>query len=301
MRVRWFPGTHTRPKTAFTFQMLMQFHILTLSGKINGFDYYRGLERLTDNTGKKIPNRYPTLLRVVRQWRHLRMLHRGGRGNDGKQEIADTKLGELAVECIACPRPKINLPPGWDTASSDRRFIYNMFLSFDACFCLKRKRISSWRADPTLQDGWAYYVEMGPYFEWVRKMKEQKEMCSCTGLAALDHANTKFHEGYEDTGKGAGSCARHEFLLKNALAALQVGERILLALIIAYDIACQWSKKLLQRLKNLPPLVRLNLTYRTIAFVIPKLHILGHLIKCQLKFSLNFTRGVGQTDAEGIE
>ncbi|THU85326.1 hypothetical protein K435DRAFT_685793 [Dendrothele bispora CBS 962.96] len=142
-------------------------------------------------------------------------------------------------------------------------------------------------------------------------------MCSCTGLAALDHANTKFHKGYEDTGKGAGSCARHEFLLKNALAALQVGERyanmdyimaslirhisFLLALILAYDIACQWSKKLLQRLKNLPPLVRLNLTYRTIAFVIPKLHILGHLIKCQLKFSLNFTRGVGQTDAEGIE
>ncbi|THU88514.1 hypothetical protein K435DRAFT_679647 [Dendrothele bispora CBS 962.96] len=55
MRVRWFPGTHTRPKTAFAFQMLMQFHILTLLGKINGFDYYRGLERLTDNTGKKIP------------------------------------------------------------------------------------------------------------------------------------------------------------------------------------------------------------------------------------------------------
>ncbi|THU88515.1 hypothetical protein K435DRAFT_589111, partial [Dendrothele bispora CBS 962.96] len=66
------------------------------------------------------------------------------------------------------------------------------------------KRISSWRADPTLQDGWAYYIEMGPYFEWVRKMKEQKEMCSCTGLTALDHANTKFHEGYEDTGKDAG-------------------------------------------------------------------------------------------------
>ncbi|THU85325.1 hypothetical protein K435DRAFT_556786, partial [Dendrothele bispora CBS 962.96] len=54
--------------------------------------------------------------------------------------------------------------------------IYNMFLSFDACFRLKRKRISSWRTDPTLQDGWAYYVEMGPYFEWVRKMKEQKEV-----------------------------------------------------------------------------------------------------------------------------
>jgi hypothetical protein len=50
-------------------------------------------------------------------------------------------------------------------------------------------------------------------------------MCTCTGLAALDHANTKFHEGYDETGKGAGLCARHEILLKNALAALQIGER----------------------------------------------------------------------------
>ncbi|THU82589.1 hypothetical protein K435DRAFT_626491, partial [Dendrothele bispora CBS 962.96] len=36
-------------------------------------------------------------------------------------------------------------------------------------------------------------------------------------------------------------------------------------------------------------------------FVIPKLHILGHLIKCQEDYSLNYTHGVGQTDAEGIE
>ncbi|THU76828.1 hypothetical protein K435DRAFT_561366, partial [Dendrothele bispora CBS 962.96] len=55
MRARWFPGTHIRPKTTCTFQMLEQFHILTLSGKITAYDYYKGLERLTDNTGLKIP------------------------------------------------------------------------------------------------------------------------------------------------------------------------------------------------------------------------------------------------------
>jgi hypothetical protein len=50
-------------------------------------------------------------------------------------------------------------------------------------------------------------------------------MSTCTGLAALDHANTKFHEGYDETGKGAGLCARHEILLRNALVTLQIGER----------------------------------------------------------------------------
>jgi hypothetical protein len=74
-----------------------------------------------------------------------------------------------------------------------------------------------------------------------------------------------------------------------------------LPLIISYDIACQWSKNVIERLKKLPPLVRFDLTLCFVSFVIPKLHILGHLIKCQEKHSLNFTAGAGQTDAEGIE
>ncbi|KAK7441367.1 hypothetical protein VKT23_016614 [Stygiomarasmius scandens] len=108
----------------------------------------------------------------------------------------------------------------------------------------------------------------------------------------------KFHEGYDETGKGAGLCARHKMMLPNAMGVLQVGERYAnmdyikasllqhvhakLALLVSYDIVCQWCKKV-------------------IFFVIPKLHILSHLISCQEKFSLNLTYGVGQTDAEGIE
>jgi hypothetical protein len=60
MRAQWFPGTHSRPKTACTFQMLEQFQMLTLCGKITVFDYYKGLEKLTNNTGQKIPVRLPT-------------------------------------------------------------------------------------------------------------------------------------------------------------------------------------------------------------------------------------------------
>ncbi|THU75671.1 hypothetical protein K435DRAFT_563222, partial [Dendrothele bispora CBS 962.96] len=221
------------------------------------------------------------------------MLRRGGRGNDGERTIAETKPGELAVQCIACPLPGINLPEGWANAPDGIKFIYTMFLAFDACFRLKRKKVSSWTRDPSLQDGMAYFVEIQPYLAWVKKMQEQKEMSTCTGLSALDHANTKYHEGYDDTGKVAGLCARHEVLQKNGMGATQVGERyanvdfivasllrhlsVLLALLISYDIACQCSKKLVNRLKALPPFIRLNL------------------------FSLSLTSGVGQTDAESIE
>ncbi|THU83395.1 hypothetical protein K435DRAFT_555985, partial [Dendrothele bispora CBS 962.96] len=56
------------------------------------------------------------------------------------------------------------------------RFIYMMFLAIDACFRLKRKQISSWNRDPSLQDGWAYFVENKPFLDWIESMKDQKEV-----------------------------------------------------------------------------------------------------------------------------
>lgn len=50
-------------------------------------------------------------------------------------------------------------------------------------------------------------------------------MSTCTGLAALDHANTKYSRGYATTGVGVGVCARHEFIQKNGAVDLQKGER----------------------------------------------------------------------------
>jgi hypothetical protein len=37
--------------------MLENFQMMNLSGKITAFDYYKGIEKLTDNTGQKIPVR----------------------------------------------------------------------------------------------------------------------------------------------------------------------------------------------------------------------------------------------------
>lgn len=49
-RMRWFPATHKKPKTAITFDCLDLFHKLTLQGKLTGHDYYESLLHLTDNT-----------------------------------------------------------------------------------------------------------------------------------------------------------------------------------------------------------------------------------------------------------
>jgi hypothetical protein len=60
-----------------------------------------------------------------------------------------------------------------------RRFLYTVFWAIDACFRLKRKKISSWLADPSIQDGWLYFVRWaGFYSEFVKTLGEQKKVCS---------------------------------------------------------------------------------------------------------------------------
>ena len=116
-----WPATDAEPNTCFSFQMLENYHIMSLQGKISMYDYYHALERMTDNTGTlKIQTRYRAFMRVVAQWRHLKLLKRAGRGHD-MGGIEGTKPGELALRCPACPRPGVNLPPDWEKAAEDSK------------------------------------------------------------------------------------------------------------------------------------------------------------------------------------
>ena len=74
----------------------------------------------------------------------------------------------------------------------------------------------------------------------------------------------------------------------------------LLAITISYDIACQWSRHLMVRMKTLLPRLHLPNNVK-LTFRVPKFHLPTHVQKCWNPFSLNFTRGVSRTDGEGVE
>ncbi|KAF7373693.1 C2H2-type domain-containing protein [Mycena sanguinolenta] len=142
-------------------------------------------------------------------------------------------------------------------------------------------------------------------------------MSTCTGLAALDHANTKYSKGYAATSCRMVTCGRHEVVSKNGVGDLQNGEKYgnmdyvvasawrhfhaLLFSLLSYTIMSQWSKNLRDRLAKLPPAIRLLFVRCFIKFVIPKLHIVRHLRNCQEKFSLLHTISTAQADMERIE
>ncbi|KAF7313212.1 CxC2 domain-containing protein [Mycena kentingensis (nom. inval.)] len=332
LRAGWFPATSAAPRTCATLECLERFQTLSLHGKTSAYDFYASLETMTNGAGIKPPDRYKVFLRVVRQYRHLMLLKRGGRAHD-RSGVWGTGQGELALRCPACPRPGVNLPEGWEQATAGEQFLYTIFLALDACFRLKRRIISSWQRDPGSGPGWAYMCEPFTYERFIATITEQDDartvlspvqlplivgqMSTCSGLAAVEQANTKFSRGYAATGVGMGVCARHEFVMPTSVADLQRGERYanmdyvffsllqhishLLWVVLSYDIVCQWIKKLKERVKNLEPYIRITVIWNLVRFVIPKLHILGHVTLCRLLFSLLLLRGGAQTDGEGIE
>ncbi|KAJ3816542.1 hypothetical protein F5880DRAFT_1626477 [Lentinula raphanica] len=300
---RWFPATHLEPRTAATYRILDMFHILTsLQGKVTTYDFYAGLEKLTDNTGvKNIKDCYKAFSHMMKEWRHLKMAKRAGRGNNGTRTLAETSAGEMGVACIACPRPGVNLPENWKEVAASRRYLYWIYFALDACFRLKRRLVSSEKQDPDLDVGGLYFMEDTLFRQYLSSVTDQQEMSTC----------------YATTGVGLGVCARHEFIQRNGVVDLQKGERYAnmdyafgsflrhhdpaLTKVVSYDIACQWHKNLMRRVKILPSLVSWDLSLYKIFFAIPKLHIHGHQLSCQLHFSLNWLWGAGRMDGEGVE
>ncbi|KAJ6461615.1 hypothetical protein DFH09DRAFT_1114237, partial [Mycena vulgaris] len=80
--------------------------------------------------------------------------------------------------------------------------------------------------------GGAYLVDYTPYREFLLTVTDQKEMSTCSGLAALDFANTKFSRGYSATGVGMGFC-EHGLDLRPAIQ-LHIHRQLLQ--IVSYDI-----------------------------------------------------------------
>lgn len=188
-----YPASQVTPKTCATFQLLKLLHLLALTSKGSTYDFYRMLEKSTNNLGINLPkSRYKALLRLVLQWRHLKMLKRGGRGNHDTG-VEGTRDGELAILCPSCPHPGINLPPGWDEASPAMRFLYLIICCIDANFRLKNQLVSKYSVDPGLGVGASYMVPREPYEEYVLSRASDADVRAsspCT-LPHTNHASSR--------------------------------------------------------------------------------------------------------------
>ncbi|KAG6848447.1 hypothetical protein H0H93_016880 [Arthromyces matolae] len=286
-----YPASQLRPKTCVTFELLRQLHLLSLNTKASTYDLYQTLESLTDNTGLKfLKSRYKALQRVLLQWRHLVMLKRGGRahhpsGADGTED------GELAVRCLTCPHPGINIPEGWNEDSSP--YLYALRLAMDANFRLKQQLVSSYSQDPGLGIGLSYMVKREPYESYLLDKASQGDhlrRVRCLGKSKYKiFEGTKIHRGWWGI-----VCKRYpnmDYILASSLRFYR-----LLLLLICYDIMCQWVKNLFLRMKGWPSDLRLDQN-AVIIPGIPKLHEPAHK-EGHDDLSMNHILGAGLTDGE---
>ncbi|KZS94987.1 hypothetical protein SISNIDRAFT_396790, partial [Sistotremastrum niveocremeum HHB9708] len=315
LRARWFPASQDKPQTAFTFDVLELFHQITSVSGYSAHQYHSALQNLTDNSGtRRVPKRYDDLGYCTRYYRHLHMLKRAGRAHD-PEGIAATKQGSVALQCPACPHPDINLPPEWKDDAA-KLWMFTLFLAIDANFRLKLKDRGDSK-DPELGSGWAYFVEHQAYLAELAKQPDLLEKSDCDSThRAIERAHLKSHKGYTVTGVGAVICGRHGLIRPNGVGDLQVGERYsnmdyiflssiisasVAVILISYDIACQWSKNIAQRMESYPIDLAANFFTFILRYVIPKFHLPAHGPKCQCPYSLNYLEGCARLDGEGIE
>ncbi|KAJ3516504.1 hypothetical protein NMY22_g14191 [Coprinellus aureogranulatus] len=317
---RLYPATIVNPKTACTFRALEFFEMLQYESKITPYEFYNTISRLTDNTGlRPVKDRYPSLLRMVHQWRHTRMLKRSGRGHD-PSGAHGTQEGECALLCPPCPHPGINMAVGWENERKVRKFIHSLNIGLDANYRLKRKDVSSEEADPGLSKGYAYFVNNRPFLEHVERHADDKEPKStCSRHDAVNLADIRPGQGYAATGVATVECTRHNMKRPSAVCDLQKGERysnmdyitacslvvfgltLLRSFLISYDIVCQWSIHLLARLAVINQNVPILKPEVETRFVVPKFHLPAHIPACQTQFAFMFTPGAGLGDGEAPE
>ncbi|KAJ7018761.1 hypothetical protein C8F04DRAFT_1277227 [Mycena alexandri] len=316
LRARWYPSTGKHPRTAATFKVLKRFDLTTLESHCAVKEFYLTIARASDNTGTvPIRDRYDEFLRMTREWRHLLMLIRAGRGHD-PAGVEATKAGECALLCPACPQPGKNLPPNWKDTPKSRRFLYALFLALDANFRMRRKKVSSEEKDPSLGDGWSFYCELAPYYSYLAKnWKQKQERSTCVAHDAVDKPDRE-SRGTASSGIATVDCARHNMKRPCSVGDLQLGERYInmdyiffvgLAgseiseLFVSYDIACQWHKNIWERMKTFDQEVRFVRGKKFCVFLIPKFHLPAHIEACNILFSFHLTRYVGMTDGEAPE
>ncbi|VDB96150.1 unnamed protein product [Peniophora sp. CBMAI 1063] len=325
MRWRFWPATCENPQTATTFEALDLFTRLSVLGRLNVYDFYRALEAATDAAKLKgVACVRQQLSNCVRQFRHIMMFKRAGRGHE-PGGIAGTPSGACAVRCPACPNFELNEDK--DDTEGLYSWLKRVILALDANFRLSNKlRCSSKETDPHLTDGKAY---MAPWKDYeahtAATVKELAQPSTCNKFAAVEMANARGGKGQRSTGVAACLCARHEIVQPLGVAPLRKGERYesidwilcgalshihALEVTISYDVVCQYCKKLAARLALIPCTRVIWAGAQTfasllgegrISYVVPKFHLYAHKVHCQLRFALNWLFGTAVTDGEAPE
>ncbi|KAG8696529.1 hypothetical protein FRC09_008410 [Ceratobasidium sp. 395] len=303
-----FPCSDVNPQSAFAISLLEIYNVFLTVGRTSAHKFYSVLERITKpGFPDDVKDRYRELMATHRKYLFLLNLQRAAHGFELHE--TDIHPGDQALDCAACPRPGINFDCPW----------FRAFVSYDGNFRSVRKNKKVDANDICLSDGKAYFAPKGPYKEWVKTQKtpQRSEKPACDRHKAGNDTSVR-STGKDITGIGALTCTSHscfvprgivdyfqgelyiylDYALACAVRHLSRGEPLPFGL--TYDVWCHWIKKLWDRIPNLPPDLQLPDDFDLVG-AIPKWHLIGHIIECHVRHSLDHKQHVGRMEGEGPE
>ncbi|KAK0215451.1 hypothetical protein IW262DRAFT_1299714 [Armillaria fumosa] len=204
-----------------------------------------------------------------------------------------------------------------DTRERAKAYLDRLFIAVDANFKLKHNNVSSNDQDPGLNASYAYFVKNQAFKNYLQKYGDllPEETNTCNNHDAIKLAQL-CGKGTAVSGMGAVVCAQHNMRHPLLVVDLQKGEayinmdyavlltlqcNMLQQLIISYDIACQWTVNLWNRIAIYGPDMAPPQRPENIIGLVPKFHLPAHIFQCQQKFSFNWTLHVGHTNGEALE
>ncbi|KAJ3557540.1 hypothetical protein NM688_g1418 [Phlebia brevispora] len=317
IRTGLWPATWKVPTTAFTFDVLRLFRLLSVQAHTNAHDFMQCLLRLTDDLFPgDCEDRYDEFLMAVRQFNYLELCRR-----HNQEPKADAEHGSLATLCPCCPHIGINIDPKWKDRKADIDYLDWFFYAVDGNFVSNQKEKRRDLNDFPLSMGAAYFAHERETAKYIASLGPLKvEHSTCHKFAAMGYAG---HFGAVSGTIGV-TCARHMFILPGGGVDLQKGERFanadyavlsgtqkhmgLSCFVSAYDINCQYrirwyirTEELLKRRHEFKHLKYFfSPTLKHLAGI-GKFHLPAHAPQCRYKYSFRYLRGVGMTDGEAVE
>ncbi|KAF9065627.1 hypothetical protein BDP27DRAFT_1366228 [Rhodocollybia butyracea] len=270
-------------------------YLLSFMSKVSAEEMYHTLERLTDNTGTKVPSS---------RIREFRRMIRFGHELDGVDAAA---AGDLAIKCPACPHPDINLPSNWTKTSQEKSWVYKLFTAMDGNMKQVRLNASSEARDPGFNVGRAFFLDPVAHRNHVEQFDKRfpPQRSTCNDYKAVSGAVERGRE-HNCTVSGIFSvfCAWHDTFRPQGTTDLRYNERHVdvdfaylsqlrydapKIICSSYDVMCQYSVNLTMRVESYPADLHAPHVFGDTQYVVPKFHLPSHVKECHTEFSFNYT------------
>ncbi|ESK81138.1 hypothetical protein Moror_6006, partial [Moniliophthora roreri MCA 2997] len=122
--LRMFPGSMERIGIAFTFELLDDFHLHTLTSKKTAFDYYNALQWKTN----------PMLPQKVQDSK----CH-AGQSHGIDTYVPHQPTGHIAIYCPACPEPGFNINvKEIHQTPNEKKHKHTLYIAVDGCHSSQR-------------------------------------------------------------------------------------------------------------------------------------------------------------------